>query len=1039
MLNKNHFLKEFIKKVNNNFQKLYHFNFLIIIFISKFTIGQINPGFETANISGWTANACNCTYATTTRNSSVSAATVTSPRSGTNHIEIDLGTDGGAWNINRSVDFTGRTITIPSDGVTYYIHAIGWAKRIVVGSTTSTLGSTEQIIIRNGSGGSINGTAITVTANNYTRMTANNGTTAATPAQTYFLRYLATNPSSTSRFKHYGDDFWIYYSTNQTTDITAPSSPSNLCVNAGSADNTLSWTNGTGDDQGYVDAVILRAPAGTALPTINNQRFLDASTPSYTSIGNWTVLSSSNSTGSYTDVGAAGIPYTYLVYLRDRALNYSATPAQFTTANAGLDQAICNQSTTTLAAQVTAPYTGTWEVQSGTGTITTPTAANSGVTGLSVPSNNILKWTTANSGTCSTYDLVNISIASALPPAPTTPNPADGSIISPMPVNLTWTGTGATSYTVLVETTNPPTTSFPAQTLAHFGMGALAPNTTYYWRVNANNACPGTTQGTIWSFTTLPNFTATAAGTDNTCSTGWDSGDTWTGFVKNISVSGLPTPLGTSSGQYVLNEVEVELGDNTCKKDLSTYYFRLTAPDNSTYIDFFPTNGLTTETNPIWIKIKFRDHTSLEMINEYTASIQSEYYPFNIGYYAIEQVNGFQSVFNGLDPNGTWKFAIKENTTDEISFKNVTLKFGPKLLIRDLTAVNNDNCINMQCIDNRAIVIGTNNNFLNGDPVFAGAGIASGFDGCDWNGANNNSAWFYFTASQATSKITISGMDPAAGDNDKYALQPIVFTYPNACVTPSDVPNGGCANDNTVNNRSYETAQGGGTSAPDAYYRGITANAEFNLSGLTPGQRYILYIDGNGGAASPFYIEGLNGMSTCDAVILLPIELVNFDAKLVDKVTVIDWMSAIERNNDYYTVERSSNGFDWEFLEKIDGAGNSSQNLSYVAYDFNPLIGISYYRLKQRDFNGKTTILGIRSIVNLNEIMVVPNPNTGVFAIGGLPKRGEKQITLLDITGQIVNTYFTEEDNLKIDISNKASGVYFVRIEGFEPIKIIKQ
>jgi hypothetical protein len=55
------------------------------------------------------------------------------------------------------------------------------------------------------------------------------------------------------------------------------------------------------------------------------------------------------------------------------------------------------------------------------------------------------------------------------------------------------------------------------------------------------------------------------------------------------------------------------------------------------------------------------------------------------------------------------------------------------------------------------------------------------------------------------------------------------------------------------------------------------------------------------------------------------IELVSFNINLRDnKAVKIDWQTASEMNNDYFTIERSTNGIDWQELTKIDGAGNSS-------------------------------------------------------------------------------------------------------------------
>jgi hypothetical protein len=99
----------------------------------------------------------------------------------------------------------------------------------------------------------------------------------------------------------------------------------------------------------------------------------------------------------------------------------------------------------------------------------------------------------------------------------------------------------------------------------------------------------------------------------------------------------------------------------------------------------------------------------------------------------------------------------------------------------------------------------------------------------------------------------------------------------------------------------------------------------------------------------------------------LSIELVFFYARPdKDKRKVkLEWQTASEVNNDFFTIEKSLNGTDWEIVKKVDGAGNSGKLLNYSAYDYSPYAGVSYYRLKQTDYDGGYTISGIISIDNL--------------------------------------------------------------------------
>ncbi len=111
----------------------------------------------------------------------------------------------------------------------------------------------------------------------------------------------------------------------------------------------------------------------------------------------------------------------------------------------------------------------------------------------------------------------------------------------------------------------------------------------------------------------------------------------------------------------------------------------------------------------------------------------------------------------------------------------------------------------------------------------------------------------------------------------------------------------------------------------------------------------------------------------------LPVELISFDAVVNDGSQVdLKWVTATEINNDYFVVEKSKDGKNWEEVVWVDGAGNSNYTLEYYETDENPYEGISYYRLKQVDFDGKTSYSEIVPVAfekNIEKnITVLPNP-----------------------------------------------------------------
>jgi len=89
----------------------------------------------------------------------------------------------------------------------------------------------------------------------------------------------------------------------------------------------------------------------------------------------------------------------------------------------------------------------------------------------------------------------------------------------------------------------------------------------------------------------------------------------------------------------------------------------------------------------------------------------------------------------------------------------------------------------------------------------------------------------------------------------------------------------------------------------------------------------------------------------------LPIDLVSFDGEVLldmDPVVLLEWTVASQVNNEGYTIERSRNLSVWSVVDSIPGNGTTNMELRYSLIDDNPFEGVSYYRLKQTDHNGKT-------------------------------------------------------------------------------------
>ncbi|MFD1551137.1 hypothetical protein DNU06_03935 [Putridiphycobacter roseus] len=176
----------------------------------------------------------------------------------------------------------------------------------------------------------------------------------------------------------------------------------------------------------------------------------------------------------------------------------------------------------------------------------------------------------------------------------------------------------------------------------------------------------------------------------------------------------------------------------------------------------------------------------------------------------------------------------------------------------------------------------------------------------------------------------------------------------------------------------------------------------------------------------------------------LPITLTKFTADLINEnLVALNWQTASEINNDYFTLERSSNGADWNSFEKVKGAGNSSTTINYEALDKTPFPGISYYRLKQTDFNGNNIYSeSISVLINTeNDIHLFPNPTTYLLTITGNAQE-LSVINIYNMLGQDVTNHIQKTvksgAEIQLDLSELETGIYYIKTKS-KSSKVVKE
>jgi Secretion system C-terminal sorting domain len=187
------------------------------------------------------------------------------------------------------------------------------------------------------------------------------------------------------------------------------------------------------------------------------------------------------------------------------------------------------------------------------------------------------------------------------------------------------------------------------------------------------------------------------------------------------------------------------------------------------------------------------------------------------------------------------------------------------------------------------------------------------------------------------------------------------------------------------------------------------------------------------GSFSPF-IVGTPGT--------IPIELLGVTAKAVNDKNVIAWETATEINNKGFDVQRQNANGTWATLGFVKGENKPS---TYTFEDKGPL-SISYYRLRQMDFDGKESLSKVVSVrqTQKGQIQIAPNPTSDKVNIL-LPNNDRLEtstITVFDLIGRQVLTQKTTANALELDMSNLAKGTYLVKIDANNSVyteKIIRQ
>lgn len=197
------------------------------------------------------------------------------------------------------------------------------------------------------------------------------------------------------------------------------------------------------------------------------------------------------------------------------------------------------------------------------------------------------------------------------------------------------------------------------------------------------------------------------------------------------------------------------------------------------------------------------------------------------------------------------------------------------------------------------------------------------------------------------------------------------------------------------------------------------------------GQTYVLLVTNFASVVQTIDInDAVSNTAVTDcSIVPLSISLSNFTAVRENDLVNVSWITMSESNNDYFIVERSYNGETWSVVDYVDGAGNSSSPKLYTVEDRNVKSSKAYYRIKQFDFDGKSSTSSSIVVSDYLENNMTIHPNPAKNQLNVIAPFEFNSVEIIDIKGETIKT-FTIENSVQayIDLNDMLDGMYFIKV-----------
>lgn len=222
------------------------------------------------------------------------------------------------------------------------------------------------------------------------------------------------------------------------------------------------------------------------------------------------------------------------------------------------------------------------------------------------------------------------------------------------------------------------------------------------------------------------------------------------------------------------------------------------------------------------------------------------------------------------------------------------------------------------------------------------------------------------------------------------------------------------------------------------------ANNDYSLQNNSPAINVgsnLLYTNEGGNlisdtdlAGNPRLREANIDLGAFEAVGTLPITLLSFQIKKENNAAVLTWETTSEKDNAGFEIFRATNDRNFINIATVAGKGTTNLKNSYTWHDRKPLNGINYYKLIQKDHDGKTEELGIKELnfdLEESQVLLYPNPVTTQTKVQ-FTANTYQSISLTDISGKVLQhlSLNKTETEKAIITDSLPKGIYLLKLTG---------